>query len=338
MNQRTRRAACDKKPRDFNPWASVRRLLPAAAVALALLAGCSRLQQANARLDAIASDQARGLVRDCLWEHGSVPRWVEHQTVRCEVERIEHAPVSARAKPGFAEATPGGDRVSREVWILDTAGDRVRIEQPDADRVIVANDMGVGLFVGGKRAGDLESRDAAVGLSREVRELLVMPFSLLDPGLEIAWLGSETGPAEARVWDRLLVYYGRGSGASSRDRAVVEIRRETSRVEAVIVRWSELPFLGRRYRVEMDDWRPEEDLLVSHRWQLFPADETGRAAGPARWTVRVKRWEWDAAAPPVYSPAKATAPPVYSPAKATAPPVYSPAKATAPPVYSPGAK
>jgi len=43
----------------------------------------------------------------------------------------------------------------------------------------------------------------------------------------------------------------------------------------------------------MDDWRPEGGLLVSHRWQLFPADETGRAAGPARWTVHVKRWEWD---------------------------------------------
>jgi len=279
---------------------------PAAAVALVLLAGCSRLQQANARLDAIASDQARGLVRDCLWKHGSVPRWVKHETVRCDVERIEHA-------PGFAQAEPGGDRVSREVWVLDTAGGRVRIEQPDADRVIVAGGPGGSLFVGGKRAGDLESRDEAVGLAREVRELLAMPFSLLEPGIDIEYLGSETGPAEARVWDRLLVRYGRGSGASSNDRAVVEIRHETSRVEAVIIRWSELPFLGRRYRVQMDDWRPEEDLLVSHRWRFFPADDAGQAAGPPRWTVRVKRWEWDAAAPPVYSPAKAAAPPVYSP-------------------------
>ncbi len=265
----------------------------AAALAAGLgmvLAGtaCSRLDRASSRIDRIASDQARGLVRDCLWKHGSVPRWVEHRTVRCEVERIEHA--------------PGGDRVSREVWVLDTAGGRVRIEQPDADRVIVANDLGVGLFVGGKRAGDLDSRDEAVGLAREVRELLAMPFSLLDPGLEIEYLGSETGPAEARVWDRLLVSYGRGSGASSSDRAVVEIRRETSRVEAVVIRWSELPFLGRRYRVQMDDWRPEEDLLVSHRWRFFPTDEAGQAAGPPCWTVRVKRWEWDAAAPPVYSP------------------------------------
>jgi len=306
MNQRMRRAARGHKPRgatatrDWNPWASVRRAWqPAAAVALALLAGCTRLEQANARLDAIASDQARGLVRDCLWKHGSVYRWVEHESVRCDVERIEHA--------------PGGDRLSREVWVLDTAGGRVRIEQPDADRVIVANDLGVGLFVGGKRAGDLESRDEAVGLAREVRELLAMPFSLLQPGLEIAYLGSETGPAEARVWDRLLVRYGGGSGASSNDRAVVEIRRETSRVEAVVFRWSELPFLGRRYRVQLDDWRPEGDLLVSHRWRFFPADEAGQAAGPPRWTVRVKHWEWDAAAPPVYSPAKATAPPVYSP-------------------------
>jgi len=263
---------------------------PAAAVALVLLAGCSRLQQANARLDAIASDQARGLVRDCLWKHGSVYRWVEHETVRCEVERIEHAPGSARAKPGFAEATPGGDRLSREVWTLDTAGGRVRIEQPDADRVIVANDLGVGLFVGGKRAGDLDSRDEAAGEVRAVRELAAMPFSLLEPGLEIEYLGSEAGPAEARVWDRLLVRY---SGASSNDRAVVEIRRETSRVEAVVIRWSQLPFLGRRYRVQMDDWRPEKDLLVSHRWQFFPADDAGQAAGPPRWTVRVKRWEWD---------------------------------------------
>ena len=280
MNQRTRRAARGNKPRDWNPWASVRRTWqPAAAVALVLFAGCSRLQQANARIDRIASDQARGLVRDCLWKHGSVYRWVEHETVRCEVERIEHA--------------PGGDRASREVWILDMAGGRVRIEQPDADRVIVANDLGMGLFVGGKRAGDLESRDAAVGLTREVRELLVMPFSLLRPGLTIEYLGSETGPAEARTWDRLLVRYGRGSGASSNDRAVVEVRRKTSRVEAVVFRWSELPFLGRRYRVQLDDWRPEEDLLVSHQWRFFPTDEAGRAEGSPRWTVRVLAWTWD---------------------------------------------
>jgi len=294
MNQRTRQAARGNKPRDWNPWASVRRTWqPAAAVALVLLAGCSRLDRASLRIDGIASDQARGLVRDCLWKHGSVPRWVKHETVRCEVERIEHAPGFAPAERGFAQAEPGGDRVSREVWVLDTAGGRVRIEQPDADRVIVANDLGVGLFIGGKRAGDLESRDEAVGLTREVRELLVMPFSLLDPGIEIEYLGSETGPAEARVWDRLLVRYGRGSGASSNDRAVVEIRRETSRVEAVVLRWSELPFLGRRYRVQMDDWRPEEDLLVSHRWRFFPADDAGQAAGPPRWTVRVLQWKWD---------------------------------------------
>lgn len=246
-----------------------------------VLAGtaCSRLDRASSRIDGIASDQARGLVRDCLWKHGSVYRWVEHETVRCEVERIEHA--------------PGGDRASREVWTLDTAGGRVRIEQPDADRVIVAGGPGGSLFVGGKRAGDLESRDAAAGEARAVRELAAMPFSLLRPGLAIDWLGSEPGPAEARTWDRLLVRYGRGSGESSNDRAVVEIRRETSRVEAVVIRWSELPFLGRRYRVQMDDWRPEEDLLVSHRWRFFPTDEAGQAAGPPRWTVRILAWTWD---------------------------------------------
>ena len=74
---------------------------------------------------------------------------------------------------------------------------------------------------------------------------------------------------------------------------MVEIRRETSRVEAIVIRWSELPFLGRRYRVQMDDWRPEEDLLVSHRWRFFPTDDAGQAAGPPRWTVRVLAWTWD---------------------------------------------
>ncbi len=251
----------------------------AAAVALVFLAGCSRLQQANDRLAAIESDRARGLVRDCLWKHGSHYRWVERDSVRLEVERTDRA--------------PGSERTSAEVWTWDIARGGVRIERPAAGEVILTDGLGRGVFVGGKRTADLEVRDEAAGAVRLVRELVAMPFSLLGPGLRIECLDSETGLAGARVWDRLLVRYGRASPAESADSAVVEIRRDTGRVEAVILRWTELPFAGRRWRIEMDDWRPEGGLLVSHRWRFFPADDSGARAGPVRWTFRFVRWTWD---------------------------------------------
>jgi len=255
----------------------------AAGAALVLLAGCSRLQQANARLETIESDRARGLVRDCLWKHGSHYRWVERDSVRLEVERTDHA--------------PGSERTGAEVWTWDIARGDVRIERPAAGEVILADGLGGGVFVGGKRTADLEARDEAAGAVRLVRELAAMPFSLLGPGLGIECLDSETGPAGARVWDRLLVRYGRASPAGPADSAVVEIRRDTGRVEAVILRWTELPFAGRRWRIEMDDWRPEGDLLVSHRWRFFPADDSGARAGPVRWTFRFVRWTWDVTTP-----------------------------------------
>jgi len=260
---------------------SLRCWLPVA-VALVLLAGCSRLERAQARLDAIESAPARGLVRDCLWKHGSIYRWFEHDRLRIEVERTDHA--------------PAGDVMRAEVWTWDLARDRVRIERPSAAEVIVADGFGWGVFVGGKRSADLETRDEAVGAVRLVRELAAMPWSLLEPGRRIEYLGSEMGPAEARVWDRLLVRYGRGSGGSADESAVVEVRRDTGRVEAVIVRWNELPLADRRWRIEMDDWRPEGGVLVSHRWRLFPADDAGARAGPVRWMLRLVRWTWDAPA------------------------------------------
>lgn len=258
------------------------RMIVALAAASALAAGaasCSRLDEANTRLGAITSDRARGLVRDCLWRHGSHYRWLEHKNVRCEVERTEHL--------------PEGDRTTQEVWLLDTASDCVRIEKPARREVVVVSAWGWRVFAGGKETKDLEARAEAEGDVRLVRELLPMPFSLLRHGLRIDGFGSVTGPAETRTWDRLLVRYGQGSDGSASDRMVVEIRRRTGRVEAVVIRWSEPPFFGRRFRVEMDDWRPEGDWLLAHRWRLFPVDEAGERTGPVRWTVRIRRVEVD---------------------------------------------
>ena len=258
----------------------------ALAVGLILAVGagsCSRLDRLSARIDAISSDRARVVVRDCLWEHGSHYQWARHRSIRCEVERTDHR--------------PGGDVASEEVWLLDIVGDRVRVEKPDLGRTVVFDGLFWRVFEAGKETKDLEARAEAAGDARMVRELVPMPFSLLRPGLGIEYLGSYAGPGEARAWDRLLVRYGRESGSSDRDRAVVEIRQDTSRLEAVIIRWSELPFVGRRYRVELDDWRPEAGLLVSHRWRFFAVDETDKRIGPARWTVRIKRLQWDVPMP-----------------------------------------
>jgi hypothetical protein len=50
-------------------------------------------------------------------------------------------------------------------------------------------------------------------------------------------------------------------------------------------------------RVDLDLWRPADDLRISRRWRLAPADEAGEAAGPVRYTVRIEEITTGAPAP-----------------------------------------
>jgi hypothetical protein len=100
-------------------------------------------------------------------------------------------------------------------------------------------------------------------------------------------MGVRTGPGEARAWEELLVAYGYLSGREAADRMIVEVRQSPQRVAAVIVQWSELPWAGRRFRVEMDEWQAHEGLLLSHRYRFYWADAKGERSGPLRYEARV---------------------------------------------------
>jgi len=266
---------------------------PRAAALLALataVVGCTRTDALNRRLAAIGDPAARAIVRDALWADGSKYRWADHAALRADVTRTVHRPL--------------GDSTTEEVWLVDLWGGRFRVEVP-AERRVAAYDGALWhVFADGRVAASLEARAAAAGDARLLTELLPMPLSLTAPGQKVSYAGIRTGPGEARTWQRLRITPAPAPGRVADDQTVVEVRQDTHRVEAVLIRWPELPLAGRPMRVEMDDWRPAEGLLLSRRWRFFPVDDRGEPTGPALYTVRVKRIEFD----PPMGPATFTQP------------------------------
>jgi len=259
-----------------------RRFRTALLVAVAaVVAGCSRQEVLLDRLRGLPDETAGRVLRDALWADGSVYRWARHTTLRSQVTRTEHHPL--------------GDVVTQEVWTLDLVGGRLRIEKPDAGQVTTFDGLAWHVFVGGKESGDLELRADAAGDALLARQVMPMPFSLLDPGLAIEHVGTRTGPGETRSWDNLWVTLGPGTPWESGDRMLLEFNRQTHRVDAVLACWWESPFLGGRWRVDMDLWWPTGNVTLSRRWRLTPIDDAGVAAGPVRWTFQVTGAEFDAA-------------------------------------------
>ena len=249
-------------------------ILPVLALGLAALGpACSRVDTYKARLDAVAEDEGRTALRDTLWAQGSLYRWADHHNVQFTVRWTTFTPLAA---------TP-----SDEVWLLDTAGGKFRLEVPSKNLVTLFNGWSWRFFAGGKPLEDLAACERLSGVARVAQELAPMPFSLLGPGLDIRSMGTATGPGEARAWQRLLVAYSAAGGRSVHDRMVVEIRDSTHRVEAAQVRWAELPFASRAYRVEMDEWHEHNGLVLAHRYRFYWADEKGAATGPIRFELRV---------------------------------------------------
>jgi hypothetical protein len=264
------------------PGAWLIRAAAAAAAGAILVSGaaCSRAAVYKERLNAIASDTARAVLRDTLWAHGSFYRWADHRTLRCEVTWTDVRPLATTAR--------------QVVWLLDTERGRLRIEHPAEGRVTLFDGMTWRILADGKETADAVVRMDAAGEARVLRELATVPFSLLEPGLDIGYLGCRAGPAEARAWEQLLVAYRGAGDQAGTDRTVVEVRRQTHRVEAAIIQWPELPFAGRRYRVELDDWHERGGVVLARRYRFYPADESGRRAGGMRFEARVTRLEWAA--------------------------------------------
>jgi hypothetical protein len=261
----------------------MRRVLAAAVAAtvlvLALGGGCARHDVLANRLRDMPDDYARRVLSDSVWACGDIYRWAGHATLRLEVARIGHV--------------PGAETRNDEVWLLDLAGGRVRIEKAAARQVIVYDGLSWRVFIQGNEMRDLEARADAAGDVAVARGLATLPFGLLDPRLGISYVGTRTGPGEARVWDRLLVACQAGSGFEPGDRTLVEINKQSRRVDAALITWSEAPFLGGCYRVEMDEWWTTADLALAHRLRFVPVNDKGEPIGPARWTLEVRSAVFD---------------------------------------------
>jgi hypothetical protein len=237
----------------------------------------------NGRLSRIGDEEARTILLDALWAHGSTYRWADHANLRAEITWIEHR--------------PSGDAATDMVWLVDPWGGNVRIERPASRSVAVYGGGTWRVFVDGNETDDLGARAQALGDGRMAGLLLPMPFGLAGPDLAISYVGTRLGPGEARLWQRLLVTMRRPGPFGAQDRTVVEVRKDTHRVDNVLVQWPEPPLLDRPMRVEMVEWWPQDGLYLSRLWRLIPIDEAGRTTGPVLYTVRVKRLEFDAQAP-----------------------------------------
>ena len=250
-----------------------------AILALALAGGCARRDVLTARLRDMPDEAARRTLSDAIWAGGDIYRWADRKSLRLEVARIDHV--------------PGAESRTDEVWLLDLAGGRVRIEKPVARQVTLYDGASWRIFIAGRETRDLEARAQAAGDVAVVRGLATLPFGLLEANLKIVYAGTRTGPGEARVWDRLLATYAGGSGFEPGDRTLVEINKQSRRVDAALITWSEAPFLAGCYRVEMDEWWTTGDLALAHRLRLVPVDDKGLPTGPVRWTFEVRSAAFD---------------------------------------------
>jgi hypothetical protein len=249
-------------------------------VMLAAMAGCTRRDVLTGRLRSMPDDHARRVVADSVWVCGNIYQWADHRTLRLNVTRTDHR--------------LGAETAGDEVWLLDLVGGRVRIEKPAARQTIVYDGLSWRVFAEGKAvASDLELRAAAAGDVAVARALAPLPFSLLAPGLKMMYVGTRTGPGEARVWDRLLVAYEPGAGYEPGSRTLVEFNQATHRVEAAFISWAEAPFLGGCYRVDMDEWWTVADLALAHRWRFVPVSEAGAPTGAVRYTFQVRSAAFD---------------------------------------------
>ncbi len=264
----------------------LRRALQGAALATLVLAGtgCDRSGVLRRRIEAIDDRPARQIVADCIWKHGSIYRWEEHETIRFEAAFVEHTDV--------------GDVTTPEVWLLDTEDNRARIERAGPGdggpvRTVLSDGRHVGVYSAGRELADPVAVSAAAGHARMVRELSVLPFSLLAKDRRFAYAGLVRGPAGSRAWHRVRVAYE----DDAKGRMVLQVRDRTRQVTGVEFEWPEPPWAGRRLWVEMDDWRRTGELLFSHRWRFHETDAEGRPAGPPVYTVRLERIDLDVQVP-----------------------------------------
>jgi hypothetical protein len=257
-------------------------IILAAAVVATAGSGCGRVEVLTSRL-ADMPDTARRPLSDCLWQSGSVYRFAAHYNLRCEITRTDHG--------------PGEPTARREVWLVDLVGGRFRIDRPDLGQVVAFDGTLWRVFVQGRQTDDLDALADAGGDGMIARQILPLPFSLLDGGLALRFAGERVGPLEARRWIRLLVDYGGAPGYNPADRMLVEIDKAARRVDAAVITWQESPFFGGTWRVTLDEWLPVDGLLVAHRWRMGLANESGAAEGAVRRTYEVTAAQWDVPPP-----------------------------------------
>jgi hypothetical protein len=257
----------------------------ALAGAVAAASGCGRATQARHRILGAEDEKAADVLGDCIWRHGGVYAWADTKSIRADTEFIEH--------------TPQGDVASRQTWLLAAADGNVRIEiaptpQAPAPRLLLLDGSAIRVFAGSRKVENPEDLAEAAGLTRMVRELLPMPFSLLAPGRRIRDAGAVAGIGGARTWDRLLVSGASKPASAEADRLVVGVRQKTNQVAWIVVRWADPPLGGATYRVVLDEWFTTGGLLLANRWRFFPSDDEGRPTGPERYTVEIKHLELNA--------------------------------------------
>jgi hypothetical protein len=232
-----------------------------------------RVDAIESRLRGECDEKSLAVIRDCLWQAGSLYPWADYRTLRLAVTRTEYRPL--------------GETEEMEVWLLDLAGGRLRIENQAERRVTVFDGWTWRTFVDGTQTRDLQVRADALGEATVAQRLATLPFALLAGRQTVTYAGERVGPGETRLWQRLLVKYPASAGWNAGDRTVLEIEKGSRRIDAAVIKWAESPLNDRPYRVDMDEWQVVGGLYLSRRWRMTPLDDSGAPTGPVRYTYEV---------------------------------------------------
>jgi hypothetical protein len=265
----------------------------AVALVALVVSGCNRVDRFAQAVRSVSDPEARQMVRETLWAHGSFYRWVEHNGLRCQVT--------------IKEYRVGKTNVERQEWLLDLEKGRWRIEKPDQGVVEVFDGVALRVFKDGQLQEDLADRAGALADARLPWGILVLPFSLIEPpGCQLIYAGREESAGGGRAWNRLAVRYRPETGHLWQDRMLIfvraepdgYIRRRTEMIERLLLRWSDPPFNGEPVLVELGLYEWARGIAFATQWDFYPAkapDKPGQYVrkGAARWQVQISELTLD---------------------------------------------
>jgi len=212
---------------------------------------------------------------------------------------------------------------SHRIYTIDLTGQRMRIDD-DTNRTVALFDGGSWrVFVGGqeiKKPSDINPEtvgyaytlESAAGEMRSLRMFLAMPFSLLDQGVTLKFMGQVAGTEGANNWNVVKATFDFGAtGRLKDDQMMVYFDPGSKRVDRCLFTFADAPFYGLSHWAEWSDYRKMTNgLVLAHRYDFRMTDAQGQADLGRRLTFLVSKAACNVALPgDIFSSPSAKLPP-----------------------------